>query len=67
MQNTDLKKKQFNLNLFLRKWQANNKQTDDILLLGISPSTINKKYVNLKKEIAGLIASFKVFRETNER
>lgn len=40
--------REIELELFLRKWQANNKQTDDILLLGISPSTLNKKYINYK-------------------
>lgn len=35
---TDLQEKQILLNLFLRKWQGNNKQTDDIIFLGINPS-----------------------------
>jgi hypothetical protein len=34
----DLKKKQIELNMFLRKWQGNNEQTDDMIILGISPS-----------------------------
>jgi sigma-B regulation protein RsbU (phosphoserine phosphatase) len=37
IQNTDLKKKQLNLNLFLRKWQGTTEQTDDMILLGIKP------------------------------
>ena len=46
MQNTDLKKKQFNLNLFLRKWQGITEQTDDMLLLGIKPVSANFKKLN---------------------
>jgi hypothetical protein len=46
MQNTDLKKKQFNLNLFLRKWQGITEQTDDMLLLGIKPAGANFKKLN---------------------
>ncbi len=37
---TELKKKQVELNMFLRKWQGNNEQTDDIIILGISPSKL---------------------------
>ena len=35
---SELKKKQVELNMFLRKWQGNNEQTDDMIILGISPS-----------------------------
>jgi CheY-like chemotaxis protein len=40
--------KEIELELFLRKWQGNNKQTDDMLFLGISPCSLNKKYINYK-------------------
>lgn len=36
---TDFKKKQIELNMFLRKWQGNNEQTDDMIFLGISPGS----------------------------
>lgn len=32
--------------LFLRKWQGNNKQTDDMIFVGICPSEINTDYLN---------------------
>ena len=35
----DLNKKQIEFNMFLRKWQGNNEQTDDMIFLGISPSS----------------------------
>ncbi len=38
----DLKKKQIELNIFLRKWQGNNEQTDDMIILGICPSSLKK-------------------------
>ncbi len=44
--NHDLKLKQLNLNLFLRRWQGRLEQTDDMILLGINPSSFannNKK------------------------
>lgn len=44
--NLDLKSKQLNLNLFLRRWQGRLEQTDDMILLGINPSSFannNKK------------------------
>ena len=44
--NHDLKSKQLNLNLFLRRWQGRLEQTDDMILLGINPSSFannNKK------------------------
>jgi hypothetical protein len=30
--------------MFLRKWQRNTEQTDDMIFMGISPSNINPKY-----------------------
>ena len=39
----DLKKKQIELNIFLRKWQGNNEQTDDMIILGICPSSLKKQ------------------------
>ena len=39
----DLKKKQIELNMFLRKWQGNNEQTDDMIFLGIYPSSFIQK------------------------
>ena len=39
----DLNKKQIELNMFLRKWQGNNEQTDDMILLGFSPSSFIQK------------------------
>jgi CheY-like chemotaxis protein len=36
---TDFNKKQIEFNMFLRKWQGNNEQTDDMIFLGISPSS----------------------------
>lgn len=44
--NLDLKSKQLNLNLFLRRWQGRLEQTDDMILLGINPGSFannNKK------------------------
>jgi len=44
--NHDLKSKQLNLNLFLRRWQGRLEQTDDMILLGINPGSFannNKK------------------------
>jgi CheY-like chemotaxis protein len=44
--NLNLKSKQLNLNLFLRRWQGRLEQTDDMILLGINPSSFannNKK------------------------
>ncbi len=35
--------KQLLFNLFLRKWQGNKKQTDDIILLAICPAHLNEK------------------------
>jgi sigma-B regulation protein RsbU (phosphoserine phosphatase) len=43
--NQDLKSKQLNLNLFLRRWQGRNEQTDDMILLGINPSSFNRNKV----------------------
>ncbi len=42
---TELKKKQVELNMFLRKWQGNNEQTDDMIILGISPSKLTYQSV----------------------
>ncbi len=36
--NTDMKLKQYRLNIFLRKWQGRINQTDDMIFLGIRPS-----------------------------
>ena len=33
--------KQLLINLFLRRWQGNKKQTDDIILLAICPANLN--------------------------
>ena len=39
-------RREIELEIFLRKWQGNLGQTDDMLLVGICPSKINKKYIN---------------------
>jgi CheY-like chemotaxis protein len=39
-------KREIELEIFLRKWQHNLDQTDDILFIGISPSNINTKFIN---------------------
>jgi hypothetical protein len=38
-------KRQIELDMFLRKWQHNIEQTDDIIFMGISPSNLNPKYI----------------------
>jgi CheY-like chemotaxis protein len=40
--------RELELNLFLRKWQGSNVQTDDMLFIGICPSKVNKKLINYK-------------------
>ena len=41
-------RREIELEIFLRKWQGNLGQTDDMLFVGICPSKINKKYINQK-------------------
>ena len=41
-------RRELELEIFLRKWQGNLGQTDDMLLVGICPSKINKKYLKQK-------------------
>ncbi len=36
--------RQIELDVFLRKWQNNTEQTDDMIFMGISPSNVNFKY-----------------------
>ena len=40
--------REIELELFLRKWQANNEQTDDMILMGICPSKLNTKFITSK-------------------
>lgn len=37
--------REIELELFLRKWQGNNEQTDDMIFMGICPGKLNKKYI----------------------
>lgn len=39
-------KREIELEIFLRKWQHNLDQTDDMLFIGISPTNINAKFIN---------------------
>ena len=39
----ELNEKQLLFNLFLRKWQGNKKQTDDMILLAICPANLKDK------------------------
>jgi serine phosphatase RsbU (regulator of sigma subunit) len=36
--------REIELDLFLRKWQNNTEQTDDMIFIGISPNKLNPKY-----------------------
>ena len=40
--------RELELDLFLRKWQGSNIQTDDMLFIGICPNKVNKKLINYK-------------------
>ena len=57
--NTDYKKKQVELNVFLRKWQGINEQTDDMIMLGINPSSLIQTKVAPTKYNLEAIHNFK--------
>ena len=40
-------KREIELDLFLRKWQGNTEQTDDMIFMGFSPQSLNPKYFNI--------------------
>jgi CheY-like chemotaxis protein len=42
--NMPLEAREIEFELFLRKWQGNNKQTDDMIFIGICPSELNTDY-----------------------
>ncbi len=53
--NNDYKKKQVELNVFLRKWQGINEQTDDMIFLGINPySLVKNKTSAFKYNLEGI-------------
>jgi hypothetical protein len=45
MQTMPAELRESELDLFLRKWQGSNMQTDDMLFIGICPAEVNEKYL----------------------